>query len=207
MARSDGRGVWLSGLSFMNCLTTSACVFSQSSTYCCCGVGFFASNVVPTQAWATLLWASAHCATIARVAAELDPAGTRLRCPARPACRPSGRSCRWRAGRASWRRETAGRSWKPPGPTKPKPWHRSEQADGRGWKNSSFVNGWAISSEPTACLPSGLPSANAAVGLERKHRLPDRPQHGRIDHATDHDREQQQPQTLADHFEHWNRSS
>src|ERR1700731_3259588 len=64
MAKSDGEGSELSGLSFLNLSTTAACVFSQSRTYCCWGVGFFASNVVPTHPWATLLWRSAHWATI-----------------------------------------------------------------------------------------------------------------------------------------------
>ena len=59
-AKSAGAGSWLSGLSVLNLATTSGCVFSQSSTYCCCGVGFLASKVVPTQAWAKPLCASAH---------------------------------------------------------------------------------------------------------------------------------------------------
>src|ERR1700690_4614747 len=59
-AKSDGDGgSALSGLSFLNLSTTAACVFSQSRTYCCNGVGLFGSNVVPVTPCAGLLWASA----------------------------------------------------------------------------------------------------------------------------------------------------
>ena len=66
-----------------------------------------------------------------------------------------------------------------------------DAADGRGWKYSSPVNGWAISREPT-----GLPSASSIrlpSALSRKTRLADGPA-GRAGTATQQMQQRQDQQ-------------